>query len=334
MTTESLNQRLRDLVRYHRSELFRENLITEEEYADLVSNTPGAVDRLHDYDRVRTELAELKATVELHKVALANMTIERDLAKAELEKATHGLIAQRKMNEATHAAYHDVSTVIHLPSDNGAEMLRKVATERDAIATEASMLRTALEGAVKILSNPAAPIAYISHYGPKINAALATPSQAAEWLAKHDKKTRADELAKCEVEWNKATAFASQPKTPSMREIIDAHDAKVISDFLSQLKDAPHVVKLIDDVRRETLNQFTVWLLKTHGLLIDESLLAPHAPETAPATPNEPPKALQPEDAGNFTHVSATSTPYVCDICNTWHSAGEKPCPVPVDRER
>lgn len=68
-----LNQRLRDLVRYMRGELHDAGLITREEYTDLLSNTPGAVKRLEDYDaaveRVRAEarraaLAALLADME------------------------------------------------------------------------------------------------------------------------------------------------------------------------------------------------------------------------------------------------------------------------------
>jgi hypothetical protein len=49
----------------------------------------------------------------------------------------HGRDAQRKMNEATHAAFHEVSRSMHSPGDNGAELLRKVADERAALAAEA-----------------------------------------------------------------------------------------------------------------------------------------------------------------------------------------------------
>jgi len=38
-----------------------------------------------------------------------------------------------------------------------------------------------------------------------------------------------DERAKCDVEWNEAHAFALNPKTPSMREIIEQHDRELLS---------------------------------------------------------------------------------------------------------
>lgn len=48
----SLNQRVHDLVRFMRSELHREGLITDEEYAGLASDSYGVVKRLEDYDVV------------------------------------------------------------------------------------------------------------------------------------------------------------------------------------------------------------------------------------------------------------------------------------------
>jgi hypothetical protein len=45
-------QRLRDLVRYCRHQLHEEGLISDEEFTDLLSNTPGAVGRLEAYDKV------------------------------------------------------------------------------------------------------------------------------------------------------------------------------------------------------------------------------------------------------------------------------------------
>jgi hypothetical protein len=44
-------QRLRDLVRYCRHQLHEERLISDEEFTDLLSNTPGAVARLEGYDK-------------------------------------------------------------------------------------------------------------------------------------------------------------------------------------------------------------------------------------------------------------------------------------------
>jgi len=44
-------QRLFDLVRYCRAELHKDRLITDEEYADLLTSR-GSVERLHKYDRI------------------------------------------------------------------------------------------------------------------------------------------------------------------------------------------------------------------------------------------------------------------------------------------
>jgi hypothetical protein len=54
------NQREHDLVRQQRRELFRDNLITDKEYASLAGEQ-GNLKRLRDYDHVRLEIAELQA---------------------------------------------------------------------------------------------------------------------------------------------------------------------------------------------------------------------------------------------------------------------------------
>jgi hypothetical protein len=60
---EAENQRLTDLVRWCRSELFDEKLIDEAEFAELVADSDSGkrVSRLEGYDKIRAENAQLKA---------------------------------------------------------------------------------------------------------------------------------------------------------------------------------------------------------------------------------------------------------------------------------
>ena len=60
---EASNQRLRDLVRYKRMELFEDGLIDEKEYSELLTNTPGAVSRLEGYDKINAQLAEVRKLI-------------------------------------------------------------------------------------------------------------------------------------------------------------------------------------------------------------------------------------------------------------------------------
>lgn len=55
----SLRQRLWDLVRFQRSELFQAGLLSEEEYAELAEDHP-AVARLESYDEMRLRLKQIK----------------------------------------------------------------------------------------------------------------------------------------------------------------------------------------------------------------------------------------------------------------------------------
>lgn len=59
------NQRLIDLVRYCRHRLHAENLITDEEFADLVKVGSESARRLENYDWMRARIKELEDT--LHK---------------------------------------------------------------------------------------------------------------------------------------------------------------------------------------------------------------------------------------------------------------------------
>ena len=56
------NERMRDLVRYQRAELHAAKLITDEEYATLLSDH-GAVARLEGYDALRARVATLEAAL-------------------------------------------------------------------------------------------------------------------------------------------------------------------------------------------------------------------------------------------------------------------------------
>jgi len=62
---ERANQRLMDLVRYQRHELFNANLISEKEYAELVydSEKGERVARLESYDTIRAELSAARETI-------------------------------------------------------------------------------------------------------------------------------------------------------------------------------------------------------------------------------------------------------------------------------
>src|SRR5579883_2855413 len=79
---EASNERMRDLVRYKRHELFDNDLISREEFASLVSETPGAVVRLEGYDKAK---AEFKARV---------AALEEQLEQAQRERGeTESLLA-------------------------------------------------------------------------------------------------------------------------------------------------------------------------------------------------------------------------------------------------
>ena len=68
----ALNQRLRDLVRWARGELFREGLITQDEYVELATEH-GAVERLQDYDKLRAESDALRQRAEAAEARVAHL---------------------------------------------------------------------------------------------------------------------------------------------------------------------------------------------------------------------------------------------------------------------
>lgn len=79
--SESLRQRLWDLVRYKRSDLFEDGLLTPEEYAELAEDH-AAVARLESYDGMRLRLAQIKdlATSGLETTQDAVGTLKKVLA--------------------------------------------------------------------------------------------------------------------------------------------------------------------------------------------------------------------------------------------------------------
>jgi len=58
---QELNQRVHDLVRFMRTELHNEGLITDEEYVSLAGDS-GALQRLEDYDAVIQKAKEAAAS--------------------------------------------------------------------------------------------------------------------------------------------------------------------------------------------------------------------------------------------------------------------------------
>lgn len=74
------NERLFDLVRYKRSELYEANLIDEQEYIELVieggSHKRKSVSRLEDYDKVRADLAAAHANISQRESAMDNLREE------------------------------------------------------------------------------------------------------------------------------------------------------------------------------------------------------------------------------------------------------------------
>jgi len=82
-------ERLRDLVRHQRGELYEADLISDEEYANLVvTDGKASVARLHTYDDLRFENANLKAEVERLRLELISLHSERQ--RLLLLLARHG----------------------------------------------------------------------------------------------------------------------------------------------------------------------------------------------------------------------------------------------------
>ncbi|HLG97103.1 MAG TPA: hypothetical protein VKX49_12390 [Bryobacteraceae bacterium] len=95
---ESSNERMRDLVRYKRHELFNDDLISQEEFSSLVAETPGSVARLEGYDKAKAEfnerIAALEAQLKISEGAVRiqaaqvnSLIAERDQLRAKAEKA-------------------------------------------------------------------------------------------------------------------------------------------------------------------------------------------------------------------------------------------------------
>jgi DNA repair ATPase RecN len=89
-SSEQTIQRLHDLVRYQRQELFEEQLITEDEYAELAEDHPS-VARLEGYDGCRARSAKSiqqeRAVSDQLAAALKSMCMERVDGRVEAKAA-------------------------------------------------------------------------------------------------------------------------------------------------------------------------------------------------------------------------------------------------------
>ena len=164
-------QRLFDLVRHQRSELYEAGLLTDGEYNELLLNNLGAVDRLESYDEPEAELARLRVELEwaqaathaaqadaereksvadtlraeLAAIRQANL-VARDLlalAQAELAEAKRDIDEYQREHDAlmeyarTTKGSRDVHSVY--------EVLDSLKRERDAAREDGARLRAALE---------------------------------------------------------------------------------------------------------------------------------------------------------------------------------------------
>ena len=87
-----LNQRLHDLVRHQRAELFEERLITQKKYTDLASDE-GSPGRLEDYDRVAFDRDEAKSALLESRCDLAATREAANVAVQERDKAKAALVS-------------------------------------------------------------------------------------------------------------------------------------------------------------------------------------------------------------------------------------------------
>jgi hypothetical protein len=100
MKSDTLNQREHDLVRYQRQELYRANLITEDEYADLAKDH-AAVRRLEDYDVLRAKLIASEAENKRLTDALKESQSSAELAVRRVTEENERL--REALTEAPHA---------------------------------------------------------------------------------------------------------------------------------------------------------------------------------------------------------------------------------------
>ena len=84
---QTSNQRMRDLVRYKRHDLFNDGLIDQSEFASLVAETPGAVDRLEGYDKIKAQLAAANNKLDESIRDRLRLKAERDQAIRERDEA-------------------------------------------------------------------------------------------------------------------------------------------------------------------------------------------------------------------------------------------------------
>lgn len=82
----ALDQRLRDLVRHQRAELHAAGLISDEEYAELLSDH-GSVDRLHSYDALRERLRVAEALLWKSRTAIQRLAKPDPQGRVTVEDA-------------------------------------------------------------------------------------------------------------------------------------------------------------------------------------------------------------------------------------------------------
>lgn len=173
----------------------------------------GERDALKDkYEAAQGGWAAARATAALHEKALETVTAERDALKD---------VMSRKVEDVLASGFRSASEQLHV-------MLEAA---RDRVA----MLTDAARSVVGMLRRPKNQHSNGEAAATILDTALAAPDEGVtEWLEGVRAEARATERAKCDVEWNEATAFAAQPKTPTMLEIIAAHDAQVEAQALEK----------------------------------------------------------------------------------------------------
>ncbi len=93
--------RLWDLVRYQRRDLFSARLISQAEYAALMTERPGAVARLGTYDEMRNEIAALQARMEQQRMMIGILEQGAVASKSLLDETeARALAAEKALAEA------------------------------------------------------------------------------------------------------------------------------------------------------------------------------------------------------------------------------------------
>lgn len=127
VTLKASHERLHDLVRYKRSELHTDGLISDDEYAELLTAQPGAVKRLEGYDaaieKLKTSHADeiALALVDAIKVCAEIIKVRANKWRSCTVGITHGPEYQR------HAIDLD-SLYVHILATIPADILARVDT--------------------------------------------------------------------------------------------------------------------------------------------------------------------------------------------------------------